>query len=47
MDQRVDRHEDQGQPARAEHLIGDLDAIALDEALGVRIPRSHGPPLIS
>jgi hypothetical protein len=28
--------------ARAEHLIADLDAVPLDEALDVGIPRPHG-----
>ena len=43
VDQRIGRGEHQGGLTRAEHLVGDLDAIPLDEALGVRISRPHVP----
>src|SRR6266566_7902086 len=43
VDQRIGRGEHEGGLTRAEHLVGDLDAVPLDEALCVRISRPHSP----
>jgi hypothetical protein len=43
VDQRIGRGEDEGGLTRAEHLVGDLDAVPLDEAFTVRISRPHVP----
>ena len=42
---RVDGGNDHGRLALPEHLVADLDAVALDESLGVGVPRPHGRPL--